>query len=252
MKVLLPNMTHISGGTFWMGGNPPLYDSESPRHKVTIKSFALGIFPVTRSEFQCTVASKSAPVESLTVTKSEVSRSDHPMSGVSWDEAVAYCRWLSRVTGHRFRLPTEAEWEYAAKAAQDLQYPTASGDLSSDVATYDDRGGACTPVGIHPPNPFGLYDMAGNVWEWCSSKKGDYSGNLCTKSYNYPYNRRGGRESLDGHSSRVLRGGCYTSAPIHCRSAARYREFQHRNGNRHSSGRRNVFGFRIAADKLRE
>lgn len=247
MKVRVPRLVRARGGTFWMGSRSAPYPREAPCHQVIVPTFSLGLFPVTRDEFQDFLSAKADEPGETIVDQRHDPIGSCPASDITWTQATEYCGWLARITGEAFRLPTEAEWEYAAKAGLDLQYPTATGGISSALANYDSPGGAVTPVGSYPPNPFGLYDMAGNVWEWCNSKKGDYSAGRCVRSYSYPYDATDGREDATGPgTSRVLRGGCYGNKAINCRSAARYREFSHRSSNCQPSRGRNTFGFRVA------
>lgn len=237
MDIKIPQMIKIEGGYFWMGSKPAPYPSEVPYHKLYIDPFYIGKFPITVEEFSYFKKMNSY----------DVSEKNNPIRRITWYEAVDYCEWLADLSGEPYRLPTEAEWEYAAKAGQNLKYPTETGDISSKLANYGNSTGNITSVGKYPPNPLGLYDMAGNVWEWCSSKKGDYRGDYCTRSYDYPYDKNDGREEMDRNSaSRILRGGCYSNQSTHCRSSARYREFEYRSYNYHQSRGENCFGFRVA------
>ncbi len=126
---------------------------------------------------------------------------NHPVLHVSWNDAVAYCKWLSEKTGKHFRLPKEAEWEYAAAGIEKREYPwpKEKGEPNSKLLNYNGNVGQTTPVGSYPEGatPEGLYDMAGNVWEWTDS----WYDSTC--------------------SNRVLRGGCWNSSAGNCRSALR-------------------------------
>lgn len=248
MKIRVPKLVKIEGGEFWMGSKPAPYESEEPYHQVTVKEFYLGIFPVTEEEYQDFMDAKNNDAIELEEDKDYNTNDCLPAHDINWIKAIDYCNWLTKVTGKTNRLPTEAEWEFAAKANKGLMYPTATGEIHYELANYSNYEGNVTSVKKYPPNPLGLHDMAGNVWEWCSSKKGDYSSSgVCTKPYDYPYNENDGREDIKKcGASRVLRGGCYSNKSIYCRSAARYREFESRSSNYHRSRGKNSFGFRVA------
>lgn len=244
MKVHIPQVVRLDGGQFIMG-SAGRYESESPPHQLDVKPFCMGIFPVTFQEF-CDYLRSNPTDDASPLGRLPKDFARLPAADVSWTIALDYCRWLGATTGQAFRLPTEAEWEFAARANRGFDYPTATGQLTKELANFGRHIGMITPVGSFPPNPFGFHDMAGNVWEWCSSRKGDYVSGYCTRSYHYPYNPDDGRENLEPGASRVLRGGCYDSAPVYCRSAARYREFEDCGANWPKRGGVNMFGFRIA------
>jgi formylglycine-generating enzyme required for sulfatase activity len=132
---------------------------------------------------------------------------------VSWNDAVAYCEWLSEKTGKKYRLPTEAEWEYAVRGGQKSKhYKYAGGDELSELAWYNENSGSKThPVGGKKANELGLYDMSGNVWEWCQDWYGDYS----SASQTNPTGASTG-------TRRVLRGGSWGYPDWNCRVSYRY------------------------------
>ena len=217
----------VEGGTFTMGDTWGGGDSdERPTHKVTFTyDFYIGKYEVTFDEYDafCNATGKSK------ASDSGWGRGTRPVINVTWWDAIDYCNWLSekeklpkaydsdgnlldkdgritidpsKVVG--YRLPTEAEWEYAAKGGNKSEgYKYSGSDNVSDVAWYSSNSGSKTQeVGKKAPNELGLYDMSGNVWEWCSDWYGSYSSSAQTN----PYNSTAG-------SSRVLRGGsCYNSA----------------------------------------
>jgi formylglycine-generating enzyme required for sulfatase activity len=156
---------------------------------------------------------------------------DLPVEWVSWDDAQEFCKKVSEKTGQSVRLPSEAEWEYACRAGTTTQF--CSGDADADlesVAWYDGTSGKKThPVGQKAPNAWWLYDMHGNVKEWCADRYGDYRARAATDP-------QGPAEGAD----RVLRGGSWDSNPKFCRSAGRYESTP---DNRYSR-----FGFRVASD----
>ena len=206
-----PLMIELPAGEFIMGeneGDKFANDTERPAHRVEIASpFALGKFPVTVGEF------RKFRSEHL----SEDDAPELPVVRVSWDDAVAYCEWLSENSGRAYRLPSEAEWEFACRA--DSRTPFASGhEMSSDDANflYDENGtrvgiGRRTPVGAFPPNNFGLHDMHGNVCEWVAdSWHADYGG--------VPTD---GSAWTSSDERRVIRGGAWDYLPRLLRSSWR-------------------------------
>jgi formylglycine-generating enzyme required for sulfatase activity len=188
-----PEMVYINGGTFQMGSI-----NEKPIHSVTVSGFYLSIYTVTNKEYCLYETSHENPGDNL------------PAVEVSWDDAVSYCRWLSSKTGSNYRLPTEAEWEYACRAGTTTKYYWGNKIDGSYCWYYDNSGGGVHPVGQKISNGFGLYDMSGNIWEWCSDWYGDYSSSSVTN----PIGSGSG-------SFRVLRGGGWYGIAGHCRSAYR-------------------------------
>jgi formylglycine-generating enzyme required for sulfatase activity len=206
----------IPAGEFMMGspvGEERRNSDEGPQHKVKItKSFYIGVLEVTQEQYQ----------QIMDKNPSHFRGARNPVEKVSWNDAVEFCRKLSQKDGATYRLPTEAEWEYACRAGTTTPFYTGS-TISTDQANYDGdytygngRKGVdrkkTLAVGSFAPNAFGLYDMHGNVWEWCQS---------LYKSY--PYRDADGRENLSSVGSRVLRGGSWGSKPRGCRSAHRRR-----------------------------
>lgn len=197
-------MMPVPGGTFTMGCTRPgsakhNYEAEFPTHKVTVDSFYMGKFEVTQrlwKEVMGTNPSRWTYNDSL------------PVEQVSWNDAQMFIARLSQMTGYRFRLPTEAEWEFAARGgnySKDHVFPGQSGDPGS-VAWYGMNSGNIThPVGRKRPNELGLHDMAGNVWEWCSDWYDAYTAEPQT-------NPRGPKRG----ENRILRGGCLNSPSWGC------------------------------------
>jgi len=193
----------ILGGTFTMGE-----DGES--HQVTLtKPFELGVYAVTQEQYE-NVMGKN---------RSKFKGPRNPVEQVSWDDAVEFCRKLSALpaeksAGYVYRLPTEAEWEYACRAGTTTEY--SFGDSESelvDYAWYDENSGSTThPVGGKKPNGWGLYDMHGNVWEWCQDWYDDYPSGSVTD----PTGAASG-------SFRGRRGGSWYYDSVYCRSAIRIR-----------------------------
>jgi formylglycine-generating enzyme required for sulfatase activity len=216
----------IPAGSFLMGADPEpdFEEEEGPLHEVEItRPFYLGVYPVTQLQYQ----------ELMGLNPSEFQQAGpnarhRPVEEVSWHDAVDFCRRLSRLpeekrAGRVYRLPTEAEWEYACRVGTTTPYwfgQEASGVMANfDGLNFARRQGpflqTTTPVGRYPANGFGLCDIVGNVWEWCQ----DW--------YSSRWYRRSGRRNPRGPSrgsQRVCRGGCWNGAGVSCRSARRLGE----------------------------
>jgi formylglycine-generating enzyme required for sulfatase activity len=233
MKLVL-----IPAGTFLMGS--PAREQgrsadEGPQHEVTIsRPYYLGVYPVTQEQFQRVMGTNPSHFCRGGRGRDQVKGEDtrlFPAEKVTWGNAVAFCRKLCDLPdegrqGRAYRLPTEAEWEYASRAGKDGEPFSFGSSLSADQANFDGtqpygRGAAVGPylkrptaVGSYPPNDFGLFDMHGNVWEWCSDwyDKGYYANSS-------PEDPQGPEEG----DQRVLRGGCWSSSAANCRSAYRGR-----------------------------
>ena len=157
----------IAGGTFVMGSDDGP-DNERPAHRVRVDPFALAACQTTNGEYAAFLAATGQPPPPFW---SDPALNDprQPVVGVSWFDAVSYCEWISGIEGRRYRLPTEAEWERAARGgAEGLRYPW--GDAPPETQPgYETRWRTATaPTASHPPNAFGLYDMCENVHEWCA------------------------------------------------------------------------------------
>lgn len=197
-------MMPVPGGTFTMGCTRPgsakhNYEAEFPTHKVTVDTFYMGKFEVTQRLWK----------EVMGDNPSRWTYNDSlPVEQVSWNDVQMFIARLSQMTGYRFRLPTEAEWEYAARGgnrSKGYVFPGVDGDPGS-VAWYGMNSGNIThPVGRKKPNELGLHDMAGNVWEWCSDWYGEYSAEP-------QLNPRGPKRG----DSRILRGGSLNSPSWGC------------------------------------
>ncbi|MEO0349807.1 MAG: SUMF1/EgtB/PvdO family nonheme iron enzyme [Cyanobacteria bacterium P01_A01_bin.15] len=230
-------MVKIQAGQFWMGspGNESnRRDNEGPQHLVRVPEFWMGKYPVTQAQW-AEVAALPKVEHDLEPFPSRFKGANLPIERVSWYEAVEFCQRLSRQTEHIYRLPSEAEWEYACRAGTNTRYSfgnTITGeqvncDFQKNVVVNEGfmglgrkeekRGtyrGKITTVDSLPPNDWGLYDMHGNVWEWCADHWHD----------NYAGAPIDGAPWLSGgnSNSRVLRGGSWINYPRYCRSAARY------------------------------
>ncbi|MDB4353623.1 formylglycine-generating enzyme family protein, partial [bacterium] len=217
----------IPAGTFIMG-DASGEDDETP-HEVTLtKPFKMGVHEVTQAQYEQVMGVNPSKFKGA-----DYPVQDYPVETVTWDDAVEFCRRLSELpaekeAGNVYRLPTEAEWEYACRAGTTTMY--SFGDDESDLRDYAwylrCSGGGTHPVGGKKPNAWGVYDMHGNVWEWCQDWYGDYPSGSVTD----PSGAKSG-------SDRVFRGGSWSMTPEHCRSATRFGGFPwYRNG---------YFGFRV-------
>ena len=162
----LPEMISIEGGIFKMGDESGKGDKdERPVHEVSLRNFKLARTETTVAQWRvfCLAVNKQMPDE-----PSFGWQEDHPIVNVSWDDAIAYCYWLREKTGQHYRLPTEAEWEFAARGGNKTHgYRYSGGDSIDLVAWYGGKGGYTTKaVAQKAPNELGLYDMSGNVFEW--------------------------------------------------------------------------------------
>jgi formylglycine-generating enzyme required for sulfatase activity len=211
-----PEMVAVPAGTFMMGSIDGRSE-EKPVHEVAIpRSFAVGKYEVTFAEWDACVAGGGC-TGNKRPNDQGWGRGRQPVINVSWNDAKEYVAWLSRKTGRAYRLLTEAEWEYAAGAGTTTKYAwgddigTGNANCSGCGSQWDGRQTA--PVGSFSANTFGLYDMHGNVWEWCEDNwHGDYAGDPPAGGSAWG----GGDESL-----RVLRGGSWLREPLILRSAAR-------------------------------
>ena len=209
-------MVFVQGGVFGMGSfehEAGRYDDEGPVHVVAVQGFYMSKYEVTQAQWLAVMG----------YNPSHFKGDDHPVERVSWDKAVEFCQRMSRMTGKQYRLPSEAEWEYACRAGTTTPFafgPTLSAEHANFNGNYP-YGGApkgvdrrqTTRVGSYPPNAFGLYDMYGNVWEWVQ----DYA------HKNYDGAPADGSAWVAGRASnnRVVRGCSWTSPAVNCRSANR-------------------------------
>lgn len=220
------DMVSIPGGTFLMGSpdtEAQRSDKESPQHSVTVQPFYLGKFPVTQKQWKAVAALPQVRYP-LKPDPSHFKGDNLPVEQVSWYEAVEFCERLSKKTGRTYRLPSEAEWEYACRAGTTTPFHFGE-TITSDLANYNGIGiygseskGICrketTSVGsFQVANAFGLYDTHGNIWEWCAD---------CWHN-NYNDAPSDGRAWLEYYIiSPLMRGGSWDSNPGYCRAASRY------------------------------
>ena len=218
------DMVYIPGGSFLMGTEDEEIERlvkkfswdgfrrEKPQHEVTVQPFFMGKFQITQAQYQ----------EVMSKNPSNFKGDERPVEKVSWENAVEFCRRLSQKTGKEYRLPSEAEWEYACRAGTTTPFHF-GGTITSDIANY--RGSSTyanepkgeyrkktIQVGSFPPNAFGLYDMHGNVWEWCQDDWLDNYQDAPTDGIAW---------FSENSSKKVIYGGSWDSRPDKCRSACR-------------------------------
>ena len=240
---LVNNMVKVDGGTFTMGATKEqgsdAYDDEAPEHQVTLSDFYIGKYEVTQEEWEAVMG------ENPSRFKGKPDSNKRPVECVSWDDCQDFIKKLNDLTGLNFRLPTEAEWEYAARGGHKSGKTKYSGGASIDAVAWYDKNAfyvgkdgkkdesspdyGTHPVGKKVPNELGLYDMSGNVWEWCQDwydrkyYKNSPSRNPCNTAR---------------ASNRVFRGGSWDCYARDCRVSSRNYSTPDNRGNN--------FGLRLA------
>ncbi len=211
-----PEWITIPAGEFWMGGEG-VYDGK-PVHRLALPAFQISKVPITNAQYLLFVqAAQHAVPSDWEESRPPKGKESHPVVNVSWDDAMAYSQWLSQVTGKPITLPSEAEWEKAARGDQDQRaYPWGDTFEATRCNSKELGLGDTTPVGIflNGASPYGVLDLSGNVWEWTRSIYKDY-----------PYSLSDGREDLQSREVRVLRGGAFGSDGRYVRCAYRDRDF---------------------------
>jgi len=233
---LILEMVLIPAGMFGMGTlGSSEYAEEHPHHNVRIPSFLMSKFPITQEQWKV-VVKWEPPYRSKGPKR--------PVDRVSWKDAAEFCMRLSKRTGYTYQLPSEAEWEYACRAG--TLTPFHYGDtITTELANYvgehtyqsEPKGvyrHGSTNAGSFPPNAFGLYDMHGNVWEWCADKWHDNYIDAPTDGSVW--------EDGKGTADRVMRGGSWHEPPGNCRSATRLKMSENEAED--------FFGFRVAITSL--
>ncbi|MEH1883940.1 SUMF1/EgtB/PvdO family nonheme iron enzyme [Nostoc sp.] len=218
---VLLEMVKIPSGTFQMGSPEGKgKDDEKPQHTVTVPAFLMGKYPVTQAQWRRVAALPKVEI-TLKAEPSNFKGDSRPVEQVSWNQAVEFCQRLSVVTGHSYRLPSEAEWEYACRAGTMTKFyfgetltpklARCKANLGMDRVTL--LGGKTASVGSYLPNAFGLYDMHGNVSEWCADRWHDNYASAPTD---------GTAWIMNGNSEqRIRRGGSWKFNPANCRAAYR-------------------------------
>jgi formylglycine-generating enzyme required for sulfatase activity len=237
-------MVAIPSGKFMMGSPETEHDrypDESPQHEVTVQPFFIGKYSITQAQWRV-IANTTQVERELNPDPFHFKGDNRPVEEVSWEDAIEFCQRLSRETGRDYRLPTESEWEYACRVGTATPFyfgKTITGKLAnydSDVTYFQERKvkskGKTTSVGDFPPNAFGLYDMHGNVWEWC----------LDNWHSNYEGAPTDGSAWLSDEDdiTHIMRGGSWDINPRSCRSATRDLNTP--------DNRNNVIGFRVVCE----
>ncbi|MBO1067014.1 formylglycine-generating enzyme family protein [Dolichospermum flos-aquae UHCC 0037] len=228
---VLLEMVEIPGGTFIMGSPASEVgrgSNEGPQRQVTVPGFYMGKYELTQAQYQAIIGTNP----------SRFKGDNLPVEQLSWNDAVEFCKKLSQKTGKNYRLPSEAEWEYACRAGTTTPFYFGE-SITPELVNYDGNytyasapkgkyRQQTTDVGTFPPNAFGLYDMHGNVWEWCQDDYKDSYINAPTD---------GNALTNQSESYKLLRGGSRLTYPDFCRSAYRYDE--------NLDGSHDSFGFRV-------
>ena len=218
-------LVRVPAGEFLMGSDPAedehASDWEQPQHTIDLPEFAIGKYPITNAQYAAFVQANGhrAP-KHWEDGEIPSGKKDHPVRYVSWHDAMAFCEWLSQETGKGFVLPSEAEWEKAARGADGRIYPWGDEFPTAELCNFNDNVGDTTPVGNYSPegdSPYECADMAGNVLEWTRSLWGE----------DYPYDPGDGREDLEAAGRRVLRGGAFYDFSRYVRCAFRYYRLPH-------------------------
>ncbi|MBK7200425.1 SUMF1/EgtB/PvdO family nonheme iron enzyme [Candidatus Amarolinea dominans] len=237
--VLLP----VPAGEFTMGSNDSQWEDEKPAHPVWVGDFRIGAYPVTNAQYEeFVLAANHEPPVHWRGHRAPVELRNHPVVYVGWDDANAYCAWRSRQEGRELRLPTEAEWEKAARGADGRTWPWGNTFDAMKCNMGETGIGDTSPVGIFAAgrSPYEVFDMAGNVWEWTRSAWGE---DWQKPEFGYPYRADDGREDQSRTNvRRVVRGGSFIYNDDLVRCAYRVRD---------PPGARDLnVGFRVVAPGL--
>ena len=222
---MIPELVEIPAGAFTMGSDS--IPDASPRHRVDVAAFRIGKYPVTNAEYRGFIDAggyraekhwsamgwrwlQSRPQDAPGFWDDARLNGDRqPVVGVAWYEALAYCRWLGDTSARVFRLPSEAEWEKAARGSDDSRrFPWGDRFEPGRASTAESGAGGTSPVDAFPlgASPYGVFDLAGNIFEWTQSKWGR---NWQELEFQYPYRADDGREDAEGSAARVMRGGSW-------------------------------------------
>jgi formylglycine-generating enzyme required for sulfatase activity len=229
------DMVTIPAGEFLMGSDKRrdsmARDAETPQHRVYLPEYRIARIPVTNRQYKLFVDATGYETPAhWNNGRIPDGKENHPVVNVSWRDAQAFCRWAG------VRLPSEAEWEKAARGTDGRIWPWGNKPPNDKLCNFNNNVGRTTPVGAYPAgaSPDGCLDMAGNVWEWTSSKWGmDWD----KPEFDYPYDPDDGREDAEGDARRVLRGGAFFGYEVSVRCAFRLWDLPDFRGSN--------FGFRV-------
>lgn len=228
VKEMISNMVKVEAGTFYMGAQKDSviynnYDEnatslESPVHEVTVGEFYINKYEVTQNLWKAIMGKHNDRVDEFDQWEDEFGKGDnYPAYRISFEEVETFIGKLNEYTGLNFTLPTETQWEYAARGGKDTNYALyAGGDNVIEFAWIDENSDKCSEIGKKNPNILGLYDMSGNVWEMCSNWYYDYS-TVCDTITS--------GEAYTGH--KVFRGGSWNTNAQQARVTARYKQGIH-------------------------
>lgn len=228
VKEMISNMVKVEAGTFYMGAQKDSviynnYDEnatslESPVHEVTVGEFYINKYEVTQNLWKAIMGKHNDRVDEFDQWEDEFGKGDnYPAYRISFEEVETFIGKLNEYTGLNFTLPTETQWEYAARGGKDTNYALyAGGDNVIEFAWIDENSDKCSEIGMKNPNILGIYDMSGNVWEMCSNWYYDYS-TVCDTITS--------GEAYTGH--KVFRGGSWNTNAQQARVTARYKQGIH-------------------------
>jgi serine/threonine-protein kinase len=203
-------LVRVPAGEFLMGSvdmDADAEPAEKPQHRVNLDEYLIGKYDVTNAEYAVFMRATNR------VWSKPAGKENHPVVNVTWSDAVAFCQWLSQVTGRKVQLPSEAQWEKAARGTDGRKYPWGNEEPVANQLNFNNNVNDTTPVGQYSPysdSPYEAADMAGNVFQWTSSLKKPY-----------PYQADDGRENLQSRDWRVVRGGGFIVGRRGVRSASR-------------------------------
>jgi formylglycine-generating enzyme required for sulfatase activity len=233
-KLLKLIFLQVPSGEFWMGADPNkdrfANKNEIPATKIYLPTYWIGRFPITNQQYQCFTIATGYQQPNHWNSDLSIEEFDNPLTNVNWKDAQAFCNWVSEMTDWKIRLPSEAEWEKAARGTDQRIWPW--GNVPATSANCNFGSGGPTPIGnfgLASVSPYGCLDMVGNVWEWTQDLY-----------MPYPYQAFGRKDYENNVGSRVLRGGSWFHNESEARCTSRLKD--------KIDAVRNFYGFRCALD----